>query len=59
MRKEDPARRAEIALEARRAWRFKAAEERIRRIVDGMPPLTDEQREKLALLLHPGGTDAA
>lgn len=36
---------------ARRAARFKAARERIRKIVDGSPPLTDEQRETLALLL--------
>ena len=30
----------------------------IRRIVDGAPPLTDEQRERLALLLHPGDPPA-
>jgi hypothetical protein len=40
--------------DARRQARFKAAEERVRRIADGMPPLTPEQRERLALLLHPG-----
>jgi hypothetical protein len=26
----------------------------IRRVVDGWPPLTPAQRERLALLLHPG-----
>ena len=39
---------------ARRAARFKFAEERIRQIVNTAPPLTAEQRERLALLLHPG-----
>jgi hypothetical protein len=41
---------------ARRAARFKFAQDRIKRIVDGMPPLTDEQLSKLAVLLH-GGAD--
>jgi hypothetical protein len=40
---------------ARRAARFKFAEARIKKIVDGMPPLTDEQLSKLAVLLHGGG----
>jgi hypothetical protein len=39
--------------EARRNARFKYAEDRIRKIVDGMPPLTDDQLAKLAVLLHP------
>jgi hypothetical protein len=39
---------------ARRAARFKFAQDRIKRIVDGMPPLTDEQLSKLAVLLRPG-----
>jgi hypothetical protein len=38
---------------ARRAARFKFAQDRIKRIVDGMPPLTDEQLSKLAVLLQP------
>ncbi|HEY3090762.1 MAG TPA: hypothetical protein VGJ59_22150 [Jatrophihabitantaceae bacterium] len=42
---------------ARREHRFRAAEERIRRIVDGAPPLTQAQRDALALLLR--GGDAA
>ena len=58
-----PAEEMSAALEdARRRSRFKAAEERIKRIVDAAPPLTAEQREHLALLLHPGsggGADAA
>jgi hypothetical protein len=40
---------------ARRAARFKFAQDRIRKIVDGMPPLTDEQLAKLAVLLHGAG----
>jgi hypothetical protein len=36
---------------ARRAARFKAAENRIQKIVDGLPPLTNEQLSKLAVLL--------
>jgi hypothetical protein len=34
------------------------AEAAIRRIVDAWPPLTPAQRERLALLLNPGGSDA-
>lgn len=49
-----PAEEMSAALEdARRQSRFKAAEERIRRIVDGAPALTDEQLSKLAVLLQP------
>lgn len=42
-------------LKGRRAARYKFAEERIKKIVDGMPPLTDEQLSKLAVLLQGGG----
>jgi hypothetical protein len=50
-----PAEEMSVALEdARRQSRFKAAEERIKRIVVGAPPLTPAQRERLALLLRPG-----
>jgi hypothetical protein len=50
-----PAEEMSAALEdARRQSRFKAAQERIKRIVDGAPPLTPAQRERLALLLRPG-----
>jgi hypothetical protein len=50
-------------VEARRASRYKFAEDRIRKIVDGAPPLTQEQRDRLALLLRgtstvDGGTAA-
>ena len=34
---------------------FEFKRERIKRIVDGWPPLTPEQRERLALLLRPCG----
>jgi hypothetical protein len=37
----------------RRAARFKFAQARIRKIVDGAPPLTDDQLAKLAVLLQP------
>jgi plasmid maintenance system antidote protein VapI len=37
---------------ARREHRFHAAEARIKRIVEGAPPLTAEQRDKLAALLR-------
>jgi hypothetical protein len=44
---------------ARRNARFKSAEERIKRILDAAPPLTDEQRLRLAAILsNPGGADA-
>lgn len=36
---------------ARRMARYGHARERIRKIVDGAPPLTQEQRSSLALLL--------
>jgi hypothetical protein len=39
--------------DARRSARYRFAEDRIKRIVDGMPPLTDEQLSKLAVLLQP------
>lgn len=49
---EDPRRdRTEVA---RRAARFKFAQARVKKIVDGMPPLTDEQLAKLAVLLRSG-----
>jgi hypothetical protein len=40
--------------EARRAARYQFARERIKRIVDGSPPLTEEQLSDLAVLLHGG-----
>jgi hypothetical protein len=41
---------------ARREARYKFAQERIRRIVDGAPPLSQEQRDRLALMLRSGRT---
>jgi hypothetical protein len=41
-------------LEAQRNSRFHYAAQRIQRIVDGWPPLTEEQKEELALILSPG-----
>ena len=50
-----PTEKMSAALEdARRQSRYKAAEERIKRIVDGAPKLSDEQRAKLAALLNGG-----
>jgi hypothetical protein len=44
--------------DARRNARYTYAQRRIKKIVDGWPPLTDAQRDQLALLLRPGGSDA-
>lgn len=52
--KRTPEQRRQQTEEARRQARYKFAEDRIRRIVDGMPPLTDEQLSKLAVLIHGG-----
>jgi len=41
--------------DARREARFKHAEARVRKIVDGAPKLSDAQRSRLASLLAPGG----
>ncbi len=55
-----PVEEMSVALEeARRNSRFKFAEERIRKIVDGAPPLTAEQRDQLAAILLGGGHAAA
>jgi hypothetical protein len=40
--------------EARRDLRAARAEEYIRKLVDSAPPLTDEQRRRLSVLLNPG-----
>jgi hypothetical protein len=40
---------------ARRSARYLAAQERIKRIVAGSPPLTEQQLADLAVLLHGGG----
>lgn len=41
-------------LKASRVRRYQFAEQRIRKIVDGAPPLTQEMREKLAAILLAG-----
>jgi hypothetical protein len=45
--------RADVTEDARRAARYTYAARRIQAIVDGAPPLTQEQRDKLAALLRP------
>ena len=40
--------------EARRSARYKFAEDRVRKIVDGSPELTDEQLAKLAAIINGG-----
>jgi hypothetical protein len=42
----------------RRYFKASAAERYVRDLVDGLPPLTTEQRARLAALLHPGADDA-
>jgi len=46
-------------LAARRALREQRLAEHITRVVSEAPPLTDSQRDSLALLLRGGGPDAA
>jgi hypothetical protein len=51
----DPARSQhmrEIGLAGARARQVAAVERRIRALVEAAPPLTDEQRDRLALLLR-------
>ena len=45
-------------LDARRDLRAARAEEYVRQLVDSAPPLTSEQRDRLAVLLRPGGEAA-
>jgi hypothetical protein len=54
-----PQERREATEPARRAARFKFAEDRIRKIVGGWPPLTANQRDRLAILLLSAGDDDA
>lgn len=46
-------------IEARRALRELRASEYIKKVVDAAPPLTDEQRTRLAELLRPARTGVA
>lgn len=41
-------------LDAKRDLRAARLEDYIRKVVDAAPPLTDEQRRRLAVLLNPG-----
>lgn len=43
--------------DARRNARFTYAQRRIKKIVDGMPPLTTEQLDSLAVLLQSGSDE--
>lgn len=45
--------------DARRQSRYRFAEQRIRKIVDGAPPLTADQRARLAALLAPASDEEA
>ena len=56
---ESPAERLEATLPARRAARFKYAQDRIKKIVDGCPPLSQEQCDQLATLLRGPSSDSA
>lgn len=49
-----PEERREATEPAPLAARYKYAEDRIQRIVDGMPPLTDEQLSRLAAIINGG-----
>lgn len=45
----------ELIRERRRDYRYHAATDYIRQVVDSAPPLTDDQRRHLARLLTDGG----
>ena len=47
--------RPEVAAEDRRTLKADAAERYVRELVDSFPPLTAEQRARLASLLQVGG----
>ncbi len=48
----------QAAAETRRELNFHQLEAHIRRVVDAAPPLSSEQRERLAVLLTPGAETA-
>jgi general stress protein YciG len=50
----DPQRAAEMGRAGGRAKKIAAVERRIRELINSAPPLTDEQRDRLALLLRGG-----
>ncbi len=49
----DPDRFREMQRKSAKARSVRRAEDYIRRLVDNAPPLTDEQRDRLAVLLRP------
>lgn len=49
----DPSGQAEVE-ERRRDFRFVVAEDYVRELVDAAPPLTDDQRRRLAAILTGG-----
>ncbi len=49
----------EAIADARRDYAAQVLEDHIRRVVDAAPPLTPEQRDRLALLLRPTAGGAA
>jgi hypothetical protein len=51
--------RPELAADDQRALKAARAEKYVRELVDDWPPLTHDQRDRLALLLQSGGGDAA
>jgi hypothetical protein len=51
---DDPTVVAEVE-DRRRTYRYLSAEDYIRRLVDEAPPLTPDQRDRLAVLLRPSG----
>jgi hypothetical protein len=49
----------DLTADERRFFKAAAAERYVKELVDGFPPLTEQQRARLAALLHPGGGDDA
>jgi len=50
--------RPDLTVDDRRYFKAAAAERYVRELVDTLPELTDDQRRRLAALLHPGADDA-
>jgi hypothetical protein len=48
---DDPEAAAHVA-ELRAGYRARLLEEHIRRVVDGLPPLSDDQKRRLSILLN-------
>lgn len=54
-----PERAAEIGRRGAQTKKLQAVERRIRELVDAAPPLSAEQRDRLAVLLRGGGETRA